>query len=92
MDESRFERQVIEAIARVMEMDDTAGLDGATRLEADIGFDSGLFIELLMYLEEGQPGLALDPVLLNAEDFVTVASVGRFLARQLAAQGLLEEA
>jgi len=90
INETYCRQQVINAIARVMEMDDVAGLYDGTRLEADVGFDSGLYIELLMYLEESFPGLGLDPALLNGDDFVTVASIARFLARQLAAHGLSE--
>jgi acyl carrier protein len=92
INETYCQQQVINTIARVMEMDDTAGLGIDTRLEADVGFDSGLFIELLMFLEESFPGLALDPALLDGDDFVTVASTARFLGRQLAAQGIWEVA
>lgn len=74
---------VIAAIGHVMEMTDTSEIKPETRLEDDLGFDSGLFIELIMHLEDQIPSLNIDPAMLRREDFLTVASTAAFLAGRL---------
>lgn len=88
--EENIQQQVINMVAQVMELGDVTGLCGATRLQADAGFKSEHYFELLMLLEEGFPGLVLDPVFLHGEDFVTVATITRFLKRQFEAESELQ--
>lgn len=74
---------VIAALTEILQPAGTSGWTGATRLEADLGMDSGLMLELIMQLEERVPDLVIDQATLNYEQFATVASVGRFIAANL---------
>ncbi|WJV55454.1 phosphopantetheine-binding protein [Pectobacteriaceae bacterium CE70] len=74
-----YERLVIDAIAQVMDIDDTAELHSGIQIERDLGFDSGLYIELIMYLEDAIDGLHLDPASLDIKHFETVGSIARYI-------------
>jgi acyl carrier protein len=78
-----YVEEVIIAIGHVMEFGDASGIRPETKLEDDLGFDSGLYIELIMYLEEQIPGLTIDPTTLRQEDFVTVESTAAFVVKRL---------
>ena len=82
-----YVQDVIIAIGRVMDMSDTSQIGPETRLEYDLGFDSGLFIELIMHLEDHIPGLTIDPALLRREDFLTVGSTAGFIAGRVRSPG-----
>jgi acyl carrier protein len=82
-----YVEEVIRAVGHVMGLTDTSELRPETRLEADLGFDSGMFIELIMHLEDQIPGLAIDPAALRQEDFLTVHSTADFVAMQLRPPG-----
>jgi acyl carrier protein len=75
---------IIEAIGLVLESNQLAELNGQTHLERDLGFESGLYIELIMHLEDRIDGLLLDPATLEFQHFETVASLSSFIQCQLA--------
>ncbi|ADW76264.1 MULTISPECIES: phosphopantetheine-binding protein [Rahnella] len=79
-----FTSTIIEAIGLVLESSHLSELHAETHLERDLGFESGLYIELIMYLEEKVDGLILDPATLEFEHFETVGSLSRFIQLQLA--------
>ncbi|KUI98755.1 MULTISPECIES: phosphopantetheine-binding protein [Vibrio] len=76
-----YVNHVINAIGLVMEIDDLSELHEATQIERDLGFDSGLYIELIMYLEEAVEGLHIDPASLDIKDFESVGSIARYIER-----------
>lgn len=80
-----YEQKVIEAIALVMEIEDTSELHGDTRIERDLGFDSGLYIELIMYLEEAIDHLHLDPATLDIKHFESIGSIARYIDTRVTA-------
>ena len=75
--------EVSAAICQILEMEDTCTIAAETNLETDLGFDSALFIELVMCLEDRVPGLTINPALLRPEDFLTVGTVAGMLAAHL---------
>ncbi|MBU9809164.1 phosphopantetheine-containing protein [Rahnella sp. C60] len=79
-----FTSTIIEAIGLVLESSHLSELHAETHLERDLGFESGLYIELIMYLEEKIDGLILDPATLEFEHFETVGSLSNFIQLQLA--------
>lgn len=72
-----METRVIEALATLLDMDDARQITPLTRLEDDLGIDSGLLLELFMMLEEQLPDLQIDPSELRPTEFDTV---GKFAA------------
>lgn len=58
-------------------------LSGSTSFEADLGFDSGGFIELFLALEEQIEGFTLGSARLAPEDFETIAALARFIERRM---------
>ncbi|MEX5592633.1 phosphopantetheine-binding protein [Pseudomonas orientalis] len=77
---------IIEAIGLVLETSNLSELNAATHLERDLGFESGLYIELIMYLEERIEALVLDPATLEFQHFETVGSLSTFIVLQLASR------
>lgn len=77
---------IIEAIGLVLETSNVSELHAGTHLERDLGFESGLYIELIMYLEEKIEDLVLDPATLEFKNFETVGSLSRYIETQLANQ------
>jgi acyl carrier protein len=77
---------IIEAIGLVLETTNVSELNPATHLERDLGFESGLYIELIMYLEEKIDALVLDPATLEFKNFETVGTLSCYIERQLANQ------
>ena len=71
--------EAVSAIAEVLQVDDTAGWSEKTRLETDLGMDSGLMLELIMTLEENNPDLVIDQATLSYEHFATIGSVCNFI-------------
>jgi len=67
----------------VLETDDLSELHPHTDLERDLGFKSGIFIELMMYLEEMIEGFSINPVTLDSQQISTIDSLGRFIHSQL---------
>ncbi|WP_300628267.1 acyl carrier protein [Pseudomonas sp.] len=77
---------IIEAIGLVLESSNLSELNAATHLERDLGFESGLYIELIMYLEERIDALVLDPATLEFQHFETVGTLSKFIELQLASR------
>lgn len=73
---------IVKAIGMVLETDDLSELHPHTDLERDLGFESGIFIELMMYLEEMITGLSIDPVMLDTQHITTIDSLDRFIHAQ----------
>lgn len=67
-------------------------LSGTTSFEADLGFDSGGFIELFLALEDSIEGFTLGSSRLAPEDFETLGSLARFIARRMTEQDREEAA
>lgn len=74
---------VKQAVADVLELENTTGLSPDLKLEEDLGFDSGLFIELIMSLEDRIPSLTIDPARLHREDFFTIGRIAGFIAKHI---------
>jgi len=71
--------EIVRALTEVLQPDGTPEWTSATRLEADLGMDSGLMLELIMQLEEIVPDLVVDQASLAYEQFATIGSVGQFI-------------
>ncbi|MEZ8273208.1 phosphopantetheine-binding protein [Vibrio splendidus] len=73
---------VVTAIGLVLEHDDVSELHEGTLIERDLGFDSGLYIELIMYLEDAVDGLNIDPATLDIKDFESIGSIAQYISNQ----------
>lgn len=80
-----MEAQVIAALATLLEMEDASRITPQTRIEEDLGIDSGLLLELFMMLEERVPDLQIDPADLRPTDFDTVANFATMIESSLKA-------
>ncbi|MGM3191158.1 acyl carrier protein [Dickeya dadantii] len=78
-----YYQKIATAIGMVLETDDLSELHPHTDLERDLGFKSGIFIELMMYLEEMIEGFSINPVTLDSQQISTIDSLGRFIHSQL---------
>lgn len=78
-----YETAIIDAIVEITAAPDAGRFDTATRFEADLGFDSGSFIELFLILEETIPGFSLGTARLEQKDFDTVALLATFIERRM---------
>jgi acyl carrier protein len=74
-----FFSEVVGAISQVLQLLETPNWNDATRLEADLGMDSGLMLELIMQIEETIPGVVIDQATLSYEQFETIGSVCDFV-------------
>ena len=74
-----FFLEVVGAISQVLQLAETPNWNEATRLETDLGMDSGLMLELIMQIEETIPGIVIDQATLSYEQFETVGSVCDFV-------------
>ena len=75
-----FVQHVINAISLVLENSDVSELHEGTQIERDLGFDSGLYIELIMYLEDAVDGLHIDPATLDIKDFMSIGSIAQYIS------------
>ena len=71
--------ETVRALTEVLQISGTPHWTPATRLEADLGMDSGLMLELIMQLEEMIPDLVIDQASLTYDQFATIGSVGQFI-------------
>ncbi|HHQ6539147.1 TPA: acyl carrier protein [Serratia fonticola] len=81
-----YVQEVIHAISLVLDNDDVSELHAGTRIERDLGFDSGLYIELFMYLEDAVAGLHIDLATLEISDFESVGSIAKFIANSISSK------
>lgn len=78
---------IIEAIADLLELPDKNVVTPETRLQ-DLGIDSGLMLELFLFIEDSVPDLDIDPALLLPEHFTSVASLANFVDQSQPARAL----
>ncbi|MCF1470137.1 hypothetical protein FS764_25070 [Agrobacterium vitis] len=71
--------EVVGAISQVLQLAEPPNWTEATRLEADLGMDSGLMLELIMQIEETIPGVVIDQATLSYDQFETIGSVCGFV-------------
>lgn len=76
--------KIIEAICEIDTSQTADTVTAGTSFEADLGFDSGSFIELFLILEEIIEGFELGSARLAPEDFETPAKLSTFIVRRLA--------
>ncbi|MGD9918245.1 MAG: acyl carrier protein [Paenirhodobacter sp.] len=74
---------IVEALVELLDMPDASQISPETRLQEDLGIDSGLLLELFMLVEERLPDAAVDPAVLRPEEFASVASFAALIARSL---------
>lgn len=77
---------VAEALRVILDFQTAERFALDTELEADLGLDSGLMLELLMQLEETIPGLQIEQSSLSHEQFRTIGSVCEYVAERISAQ------
>ena len=75
--------QILEAILEIEDGFEAGSVAADTRLQEDLGFDSGSFIELFLILEETVDGFTLGSSRLEPEDFETPAKLSAFIDRRL---------
>jgi acyl carrier protein len=74
-----FFEHVVAALNEVLQPTERQHWSETTRLDSDLGMDSGLMLELIMQLEESIPGLTIDQATLSSEEFETLGSVCNFV-------------
>jgi acyl carrier protein len=72
---------IVDALVELLDMPDGSGITTNTRLQEDLGIDSGLLLELFMLVEERLPDTQIDPAVLRPEEFSTVASFAALIDR-----------
>lgn len=77
---TQVETQIIEAIVELLDMEDGSSITPDTRIEDDLGLDSGLLLELFMALEERLPNLEIDPAELRPDQFTTVGNLSTLVS------------
>ncbi|WP_391349657.1 acyl carrier protein [Azospirillum sp. A23] len=65
---------VIAALCELLDLPDGGTITVDTRLDDDLGIDSGLLLELFMLIEERIPEVAVDPAGLKPQQLATVGS------------------
>ena len=75
--------QILNALTVVLQPSEAPNWSAATRLEADLGMDSGLMLELIMQLEETVPDVVIDQATLSYEQFQTIGTVDQFIRTHL---------
>ena len=76
-----YETEVIDAIRQVMDIDNHYAIGPDTKLVDDLGFDSGLYLDLNLLLEESIDGLKMDPSRMQSEDFVSVRTIAAHVGK-----------
>lgn len=76
----QIEDKIINAIVELLDLDDGNAISPSSRIEDDLGIDSGLLLELFLLLEEQVPNLRFDPAELRPEQFETVRSFADLIA------------
>lgn len=77
-------QEVTDAIREILEFQPNTPLSETTLLEADLGMDSGLMLELIMQLEDTVPGLVVDQAGISYDQFKSVGSVCGYVADHVA--------
>ncbi|ATG35443.1 MULTISPECIES: acyl carrier protein [Phaeobacter] len=69
-----IEQIITEALIELLDMPDHSQISIESRLQEDLGVDSGLLLELFMAVEESLPQAVLDPAVMKPDDITTVGS------------------
>ncbi len=80
-DTKYFVTHVIEGIIEVMELEGGDDIHAKTRFAQDLGFDSFLYVQLIMYMEECIGTAHIDPASLGKKELYSVESLAAFCAR-----------
>lgn len=78
------ENVIITALIELLDMPDGSQITAQTRLQEDLGIDSGLLLELFMLVEERLPAAVLDPAVLKPEEFTSVGNFALLVANSMA--------
>ena len=77
--DSQWIELVKDCVSQILEITSKENLDSDAGLEDELGFDSGMFVELLMTIEDKRSDLQIDPVVLQKDDFKTIRSLASYL-------------
>jgi acyl carrier protein len=77
---------IVEALVDPLDMPDGSQIGPETRLQDELGIDSGLLLELFMLVEERLPQAVIDPAVLRPEQFSTLASFAALIEQSMAAE------
>ncbi|MFS4583144.1 acyl carrier protein [Phaeobacter sp. C3_T13_0] len=69
-----IEQIITDALIELLDMPDNSQISVKSRLQEDLGVDSGLLLELFMAVEESLPQAVLDPAVMKPDDITTVGS------------------
>lgn len=78
---SDYTNEVMAAIKQVMDLESHYEIKPETQLVHELGFDSGLYLDLNMQLEENITGLKMDPSRMQSEDFKTVQTIAAYVRK-----------
>jgi acyl carrier protein len=74
---------IVSALVELLDMPDGSQILPSTRLQEDLGIDSGLLLELFMLVEERLPDIAIDPAVLKPQELKSVASFTALIGRSM---------
>ncbi|MGH0003884.1 acyl carrier protein [Pseudovibrio ascidiaceicola] len=74
-----IENIVISEIIELLDMPEATEITSETRLQEDLGIDSGLLLELFVAIEENVQNIEFDPAALTPENFATVGNLTTML-------------
>lgn len=77
---------IVEALVDLLDMPDGSQIGPETRLQDELGIDSGLLLELFMLVEERLPQAVIDPAVLRPEQFSTLASFAALIEQSIVAE------
>lgn len=81
-----IQQTIVTALVDLLDMPDGSQIGPDTRLQDELGIDSGLLLELFMLVEERLPQAMIDPAVLRPEQFSTVASFAALIEQSLTAE------
>lgn len=84
--------QLIEAALTEVVERPVTGLTPETVLDRDLDLDSYMFVQFLLALEDKIPGLRFDPEAIGQHEFNRVASLCDYVAAQISAEQVAENA
>lgn len=79
-DTQYFVPLIIDGIVEVMELDDADDIHAKTKLASDLGFDSFLYVQLIMFAEDCVGDVHIDPAKISADALKSVESLAAYCA------------
>lgn len=76
---------IVTALVDLLDLPDGSQISADTRLQEDLGIDSGLLLELFMLVEESLPEAIIDPAELRPQEFTSVASFAALIKNSMIA-------